>query len=393
MRWGPLVSVLNIERQGSAAWRYGREGLIAILLAGATLRILLTFFAGAGHIKADSRYYLTMADAILAGAPISDFPNGLPLIIAAMKLAVGADHLITALLILNVVLSMLTVVLVYAIFVRIFQRGEAVLAAALVAFLPNQINYVPQIMSEVPCAFALVLATWLFVSGRFAAAGAVFYATAMIRTTLLPVGMLLVAGLLFSRRWRDAAMLSAGLGAGLVFDQVLQWHGVIVAPSNLALNLLVSISNTSSAGINFSIDHFTADERAHPLATHLKFMLANPAAYLQLKFSALWEMWGPWPSDGAPFSHRGPVTRAAIGLRFPLLAVALLALWSSRGRIEAWALTLPALVLTVIHTAFFANARFSYPAEPLLAILAVAYVCHVARTATWWRRPQLTVQV
>ena len=353
------------------------------------MRTALTFFAGASHIKTDSKYYLTMADAILAGAPISDFPNGLPRIIAGMKLLVGAQHLLNGLLLLNVALSTLSILLVFLIFARLFGRREAALAAALIAALPNQINYVPQVMSEVPCAFALLLATWLLVTGRLAAAGTAYYATAMIRSTLLPVGIVLVGALIVANRWREAMRLAAGLAFGFGIDLGLQALGLISPPSNLALNLLVSISNTSSAGINFSIEHFTAEERANPLLTHVRFMLAYPSAYLHMKLSAVWELWGPWPSNGAPFNYRGPGARLAIGLRFPILALAVVALWHNRRRLEVWALALPAIVLTVIHTAFFANARFSYPAEPLLAILAVVGAVQLWRS---WVKPPGSVR-
>lgn len=359
-------------RRGLAAWRPEREWLFAILLVGAAARVALTFCSGAGHIKTDSTYYLTMADAILAGQPISDFPNGLPLIIAGLKLVLGADHILNGVLVLNVLLSAATILLVFLVCERLFTRAEAMLAAALVAALPNQLNYVPQVMSEVPCAFALMLATWLVVTGRFAAAGLAYYATAMIRSTLLPAGILLIGGLIVADRRREAGWLAAGLAAGFAFDLALQSAGVIAAPSNLALNLLVSISNTSTAGINFSIDHFTPVERAQPLLTHIRFALSHPVTYLEMKLSALWELWGPWPSNGAPFSYRGPSARLAIGVRFPMIVLALVAFWPNRRRIEVWALVLPAVALTVIHTAFFANARFSFPAEPLLAVLAVA---------------------
>lgn len=370
--------------RGLAVWRPEREWLCAILLAGAAARVALTFLAGAGHIKTDSGYYLTMADAILAGHPISDFPNGLPLLIAALKLLLGPEHLLTGILVLNVVLSTATILLVFLVLERLFTRTEAALAAALVAALPNQLNYVPQVMSEVPCAFALMLATWLLVTGRLAAAGVAYYATAMIRATLLPVGIVLVGGLIVAERWREAFRLAAGLAAGFAIDFALQSAGVVAPPSNLALNLLVSISNTSTAGINFSIDHFSPAERAQPLLTHIRFALTHPVTYLQMKLSALWELWGPWPSNGAPFSYRGPGARLAIGLRFPMLLLALVAFWPNRRRIEVCALVLPAVVLTVIHTAFFANARFSYPAEPLLAMLAV-----VGAVAVWrgWLKP------
>jgi hypothetical protein len=351
---------------------FGRSWPLAALALGGLIRIGFGFFAGLEHIKPDTPSYLKMADAILAGTPVSDFPNGLPVILAILKILVGGDNLVTAMVALNVAMSILTILLVFLICRRVFGETEAAMAALIVAMWPNQINYVPQILSEVPCAFFLTAGLWAFVTGRMSAAAVLVCIAGLVRSTVMPVALLLALLLLWERRWKVAGRFALAFAAAYAINVAAQASGIIAPPSNLTINLLVSIDGMSTGGIDFDIERFTAEQRAHPLATHVRFALEHPGAYALQRLSALWEMWGPWPSNGAPFSDRGPMTRALIGLRFPLVALAAIAAWHYRRRWEVLALGVPVLLLTAIHTAFFANARFSHPVEPVLVVLAIA---------------------
>jgi hypothetical protein len=354
------------------AWRAEPGSVLVVLALAGISRCYVGFLAGLEHIKPDTPSYLKMADAILAGAPLSDFPNGLPVLLAGLKLLVGGEHLVMAMVGLNVAMSTATVLLAFLIFRRVFDNRHAVIAALILALWPNQLNYVPQILSEVPCAFFLVAGLWAFVGGRMTAAAVLLCMAGLVRSTVMPLAPILLLLLLRHRRWHDARRFVLGFGAAYATNLAAQAAGIIAPPSNLTINLLVSIGSTSTEGIDFDLGRFSAEERLDPLATHIRFALEHPAAYAAQRLSALWEMWGPWPNSGAPFSDRGPTSRAMIGLRFPLVCLAAISLWHYRRRWQVLALGAPVIVLTVIHTAFFANARFSYPVEPLLAVLAVA---------------------
>jgi hypothetical protein len=353
-------------------WRAEGGPILAVLALAGIIRCHVGFLAGLEHVKPDTSSYLEMADAILAGAPLSDFPNGLPLLLAGLKLLVGTEHLVTAMVGLNVAMSTATVLLAFLIFRRVFDRQHAVVAALILAVWPNQLNYVPQVLSEVPCAFFLAAGLWAFVGGRMMAAAVLVCMAGLVRSTVVPVAPLLLLLLMWEWRWHDAARFALGLAAAYAINLAAQAAGIIAPPSNLTVNLLVSIGRTSTEGIDFDLGRFSVDERLHPLATHLRFALEHPATYVVQRLSALWELWGPWPNSGAPFSDRGPMSRAMIGLRFPLVCLAAISLWHYRRRLDVLALGVPVLVLTAIHIAFFANARFSHPVEPLLAVLAVA---------------------
>jgi hypothetical protein len=361
---------LSVSRP--TAWRAEWGPVLAVLALAGILRCYFGLLACVEHIKPDTPSYLRMADAILAGAPLSDFPNGLPLLLAGLKLLAGSEHLVTAMVLVNVAMSTATVLLAVLIFRRVFGGQDAIFAALILAVWPNQLNYVPQVLSEVPCAMFLVAGLWAFVSGRMTAAAALVCAAGLVRSTVMPAAPLLFMLLIWDRRWHCSGRFALGFGAVLAANLAAQAAGIIAPPSNLTINLLVSIGSTSTGGIDFDLGRFSAEERLHPLATHLRFALEHPAGYAVQRLSALWEMWGPWPNSGAPFSERGLAARAMIGLRFPLICLAAIALWHYRRRWQVLALGAPVLVLTAIHTAFFANARFSHPVEPLLAVLAVA---------------------
>jgi hypothetical protein len=96
----------------------------------------------------------------------------------------------------------------------------------------------------------------------------------------------------------------------------------------------------------------------------------------------LYELWGPWPHAGDVGAPRGTLARLVIGLRFPLLVLALAGLCLGRRRIETWMVAAPLIAGTAIHIAFFsASPRFTVPMEPsaiVLGALAVPPPRHAA---------------
>jgi hypothetical protein len=166
--------------------------------------------------------------------------------------------------------------------------------------------------------------------------------------------------------------LLIGLIAGPASDYSLQAAGIIKPSSNFGSNLLIAISNNSTEGVDFSMNQFSQHEIEHPVITYLEFAAKHPIEFGQQRLSALWELWGPWPEPGDSKNPRGSVTRALIGLRFPLLLFALLALWNRRKNLDSVLMFVTILVITITHFLFFSTPRFGFPIEPLLIVLAVA---------------------
>lgn len=346
--------------------------LIFILFVAFLLRVYMCFFSGLTNYNSDTISYFQMADGILSGAPISYFPNGYPLIVAGVRLIVEQNFVNSALLALNVLLSTAVVAMAYYISKRISGSVSALIVAALVAVWPNQLNYTRQLLSEAPCVFFLTAAIALLLFEHRLLSGIAFSAASLVRSSLLPVGPLELCVIFIRRPNRQALFLLIGLTTGPAFDYSLQAAGIIKPSSNFGSNLLIAITGNSTEGVDFSMSKFSQHEIEHPVITYLEFAAKRPIEFGQQRLSALWELWGPWPEPGDLKNPRGSVTRALIGLRFPLLLFALLALWNRRKNLDSVLMFVPILVITMTHFVFFSTPRFTFPIEPLLIVLAVA---------------------
>lgn len=346
---------------------------VILVLAG-LLRALVAFATPSKWISTDSVVYLDMASGILTGDPISWFPNGYPLFIALVQLLAGADRLPATLIGINVLLATATVWLTYIIARHFVTPPTALLCMALIAIYPNQLQYVRQILTEVPTAFLLLVATWLLVRLHAAGGGLAFGLAALVRSSLLVVAPLNALYLVLTKRRALAIWLLVGFALVLVGEQLAIGGGWLMASDNLGTNLLLATQSSSSQGIVFSVDAFSAEQQAAPLQTYLRHLTSEPLTFVGYRLSALWELWGPWPNDGNSATPRSAISRLLLGIRFPLFLAACVTLWRQRRHHNIWLLGLPILSLTLVHTAFFATARFTHPVEPFVTILALTTV-------------------
>jgi hypothetical protein len=361
---GPLVEAPRLKRTGPAADGAAmseRALLAAVLLLALGARLAVCFAAGQPWLTPDSQSYLRMAEAIAAGRPISAFPNGYPLLIAA------AGGRVSLLLAINALASTATVWLTYLLARQLTGHAWPALAAALAAALyPNQLVYVHYVLTEPVATLCLTGGLVLLCRARASAAGALLALACTLRTSLLPV--LPLAGALLAWRspersaWRRFAAGAAALGAAYA---TLLGAGVVAPSSNTGANLLLAVGSPSTS-LSYSYDGFDAEQRRRPLATYARFAVRHPGRFARQRASALWELWGPYPTEAG----RSLPARLLLGLRLPLLALALAAVVSHRRRLEVWLLASPAAALTAVHVATFATPRFTVVAEPALLALA-----------------------
>ncbi|MEK7407654.1 MAG: hypothetical protein AAB225_21460, partial [Acidobacteriota bacterium] len=329
-------------------------------------RLFVSFGLGLPWHSSDTHVYYQQAAAIRNGAYLNYFPPGFPLIIAAMPFPIPSAPLDCALVALNVLLSTATVAVVY--FTALAASGDrlcAALASLLAAVWPNQLNYVRQILSEVPATFFLLAGILAFLFGRPFLFGLLAGCAGVIRTSLLPVCFLLAAAGLICRRRRTAIRIAAGAFLALIVSSViLKWRtGEWGLGGNVQLNMFIA-SKSGGANIDFS-----APERdVSGLRVYLAAVGSRPWLFLKERGTALWELWGPFP--GSAEGARPLRNRLLIGLRFPLLCLAVLAALRFVRSLEEAALVLPALVLTVVHVVLYATPRYTYAAEPALVVLA-----------------------
>lgn len=324
----------------------------------------MVFFSGLPWHSTDTWDYLRQADAILAGNPISYFPNGYPLLIALVKVFTTDPTLTLAWL--NVVFSTATVGLVMALSQKLNKTW--VLAGILAAVWPNQLNYSRQLLSECATAFLLVSAVWLIVSRRYFPAGLLLYTAILFRSSLWPIAPVYLFVLWWFRRHLSIVKFACGFLIGLLCNGMLILLNVIEPSSNLRQNFLQAISSYSS---NFQLTpiQFTPEQWAHPFRTYLRFAASHPLTFILQRLDSLWELWGFWPSYA-----RSTFAKVLIGIRLPLLILGVVGFYNARRLFRAWAIFLPVVMLTLIHVAFYSFPRYTFVVEPLLIVLVAEAV-------------------
>ncbi|MEP0547405.1 MAG: hypothetical protein ABJF88_10775 [Rhodothermales bacterium] len=358
--------------------------LLAIVGLAVALRVGVVAASGGGLRTTDSGYFFGYAEDILSGAPTADRSNGYPLLIALLSLALPGAWVSMALVTLNVVASGAVVALVGWIGRRVGGWDVGLLAALGTAVYPNQLNYVRYLLTEAPATFLLVAAVWLLLRRRApissaVVAGGCLGLGVLLRSSLLGVGVFLLVVLVAYRRpWREVAGLAVGGGLILALNLALIASGTIAPTRHTGPNMLMAIQSSSTEGIVFSIEAFSEEEQARPLATYLRFAAERPATFVRQRASALWELWGPWPEPGDPDDPRTVPVRLLIGLRFVLIVLAAAGLAQHVRDERAWLLAAPILAITAIHVVFFAVPRFTYVVEPLAAVLAAWFVADLA---------------
>lgn len=369
----------------TAAWLEERErkAILAILLAALALRLCVAFLSGLPHLGSDGETYIEMGDAILDGKPMSFFPNGYPILLAAVAYAMGEADPQPAWLLMNVLMSTAIVAFVYLMARRRLAPAVALAAAAVAAVWPTQVHYTAQFLSDIPATFVLAFGTYLALRRQAVAAGVMLGIATLVRDSLLPSVLLLAAiGMIDPERRRDMARLLLAVALVQAVEWMLEQRGVTAAPSTTGLNLLLAVTSMSTDGIPAAPPGLSPEQMAHPWATYFRFALDHPVTFALQRLASLYELWGPWPHAGDPAAPRGVLVRLAVGLRFPLLVLALAGLWIGRRDLESWIVAAPLIGLTAAHVAFFsASPRFTIPMEPAAIVLAAVAAQRLARMA------------
>lgn len=373
-------STVNATDQKNAVFYYKVLTLIIMLALGA--RIYVSFFTGLAWFNTDTYEYFKMADAILIGQPYSFFPNGYPLLISIAKLLFTPEMVPTALIIINVVLSTLVVAMAADMAQRMTGNMLfACIAAISIAFYPNQLNYVRQLLTEVPTTFLVTLSVFLLLKRNYFFSGFVLYLAVLFRSSMLPILPMLVACSLLHPDKKNTIPQGikylAGVGAGLALYTMLLEFDIVKPAENLSMNLLLSISSYSQ-NINFgAAENFSSEEKLHPIRTYVMFALDHPAEYVKQRILSLQELWG-WPAAGDP--PRSFISKALIGLRLPLIILAVFGFYKGIKTFDAWILFIPIIALTLVHIAMFSSPRFTYPIEPFAIILATIAIKSIMNT-------------
>ncbi len=355
----------NIFDEGN---RTVKISLYSFLILSFIFKFILLIINSDSWIKGDSLGYIEMAKAILSGEPVSSFPNGYPLILTLFMILTGSHYAISAVL-LSWFLSCLSAIIVFLIVRNIAGSNAGLLAAVMTSWLPNQIFYANDLLTEAPSTFFLITGFYFIFKKKGFYAGIAIAAGVWLRTSFLPV---LLAAPFFAltdkpeRRLFYLAYL-AGAATPLLADTVLNFTGVTAAASNLNLNLLLAVNKRSSDSSFFINNFFSPDQLKNPLKYYFRFMTENPGEYIIQRFIALWEMWF--------YSLKDNFDSVAVKLvkltRTPFFLISVFGIIKYFSDKYIRLLFLPVFCITMVHFFFFGDDRFSFYAEPFTIMITV----------------------
>lgn len=413
---GPILVVALVLRVAWVIWIHPDPVLEGRFDDTAWYRVAAHYFAnGDGYVNP------------YTGTPTAAWPPGYPVFLGSVFVLFGEGVYQAAAA--NIALSLGTIVVVYAIALRLLDRPAAIIAAVALAVWPGQIYYTSLSLSEPLFTLLFSLAVLLLVSvsateGPAARRtvligfGAVVALAALTRgqaLLLLPIGVV-VCGLA-SHRWKAAigwGMLAA-FAAGVVLapwvirNEQKLGSPVIIA-TNLGPNVWIGHHQGASGGMYVAGGALPQPDRAGlsqpeievaadriALRKGLAYMFTHPKDELRLAAIKLRVLYASdataldWNS-GFDRGYYGP-DAVENGLRdtanvfwFTALVLGGVGFLASLSRLRDAFVLLPMLVLawSATHLLFFGDPRFHYPIVFVVAILAARGTLVVVEAA---RRP------
>src|SRR5262245_45791088 len=351
-------------------------------------------------------------DGSLREHPTAYRPPVAPLFYAAVYTLAG--HSYAAAHVADSLLASLSVVLVFLITRRLFDRGAAWLAAGVYALYPVAVYYNLTLLSETQGAFLVSMFAWLTLAlkDRGGARWAVAAGSALGALLLCKPGFVFLIPLLpvwawaVCRRdlalWGRAALIPAT--AGLM---VLPWaarnyaeFGAFVPFSTGGGSLLLQANNrivvadpkyhgyavwdTSlpeyAPALRAANDEVERDAVAKRLA--VQWLRDNPDKWFYLARGKFWRLWTP-AYVGSGNQELAWVLYAYYGTILVVFAVAVLPVGVRLWRRRDPGLILLALILATVATAlvFHGQHRYRFPIDSLCIVIAAGGVSWLARAA------------
>jgi hypothetical protein len=358
-----------------------RKILIPIFVVGFLLRVSICFLSGLPHVHEDTPEYYQQAGALLSGSYINFFPNGYPLLIAIAKLIAG-NYSNTFLLWCNIFFSTLTIWFIFDIGKRVFSdSGIALLAAAILALFPEQINYVRWLTTEVSTAFLLLAAWYCYCREQNLRSGILFALAIFVRTNIAPIAFLLLI-LRLARDRKIPWRLTAGLILPLLLICIYcnKKTGEFSISGNNQINILYAVTAKGDyVDFRLNLKHPEINTTGKAVKMYVDHMLNEPMEFLSQKCANYWELWGFYHPSARIYRSAG--SRFLLGAgNFILIVFGLAGWWLHRRMFNVNLLLLPFLTITAIHVILFALTRYTYPVEPFMILLAASAIIRIKPT-------------
>jgi 4-amino-4-deoxy-L-arabinose transferase-like glycosyltransferase len=414
-----------------------RVWLTGVLALGLAIRLVgLMGTTDLGVRISDEHDYVTLATSLVEGrgfafasGPTSLRPPLYPAFVAGIWSVAGSPSL-QAVRAAQIVVSLVTVLLVFAIARDLFGPDAGLAAAALACFYPSLLvsNYL--LLTEVLFAALLAAATWaivrFFLGGRLVAAalaGVTLGLAALTRSVVYPFPIVLAVLILAAwRRPLPQRVLAATVMFACFVGVLAPWairntrlQGVPVLVDTMGgLNLRMgnyeytpndriwdAVSETGSRSWVAPLPPQPADggtwtegkKEKWARAMAVRFMLDHPALTLWRSAIKLGDFWALERDFIAGIQqglfHPPPVVGVALSLAilvsFPVvlfLAIVQISRLTGRDWVAGFVPLLLVLFICALHTIVFGHPRYRLPEMPLLCVYAGA-----ALAAREWRLP------
>jgi 4-amino-4-deoxy-L-arabinose transferase-like glycosyltransferase len=409
----------------------GKPGLlVAILLCGLVVRLVFLFGTAETQLKiVDEQHYHQLATNLVQGNGFAWGPGQLtsmrpplyPAVIALIWTVTGTDNLIVVRIV-QVALSLFTVVLVYLLGFRLYNREVATVAAGLFCLYPSLVGFNFLILTEtlftfLLCSFVLTVVLLLQTGRmRFAwLAGGLLGLAALTRSVMWPFPLLLIPLLLWKMPYPVAIRLKT-VGA-LLLGYLLVMTPWVVRNTQLQHTLTVvdamggvtlRMGNYQYTPINRAWDPMTLhgensiyDElrKEHPDASRwtegqkdkwaqrkaVAYVVEHPGVTIHrsmIKFASFWGLERTIIAGWQQGLYHPPRWFVWLGTAVIPIAYVLVMLLASFGMSQTVAegrgvhlfVLLVIAFITAVHTVAFGHPRYHLPLIPFLCIFASAAV-------------------
>lgn len=353
--------------------KYARFAYLIIAISF-LIRFTIPFYFFSDWLTIDSKNYILQANALLDGGFGLYFPNGFPALIALVTLIVGKESTVTTIIILNIILSTASVYLFWLICKNYFGPGLlSLIAVVIFAFYPNQLNYVRFVLTEVPDLFFLMLSFYFISRENFLAAALLIGIAAAIKTTLIPVILFFGIYLLFKK----------------IKINGFKYLGFAFIPLILMMIYGYIITNKLTLGYSAIHNFYLATNQTELLSTnyidaieyYFNYAFTSANQFLVDRFQSLWEFWGFLPSSNEGL-RSSLFFQFLIGIRFPLLVLAIYGYIKSDKNIIVVFSALVIFLLTLLHFIFYSIPRYNFVIEPFLIFLAIIGIKEISNKKT-----------
>ena len=382
------------------------RSLCIVLVAAFFVRILFFWIYPSIHF-ADAMAYRTIGNEIFSGQIITNHIY-MPLYPILAYLSGGGIGQIIA----DIVLSTMSVALIYLLSIELFNNKIAAVVASIVAALyPHFLFYAVTGLTETFFTFLLLLAFLLLYKGKIVPAIIVLVLSILVRPSLDLLNPILV--FIFVAFIYQSSSIRVMKGFKYVaiyalcyllliapwwvhqhqkYGTFVRLHladGIILYSGNNPINVTGGGVGRENSSVQ-DMDYFSFENIADPIARNeamkqaaIDFIIENPRRFIELAGLKFVRFWRLWPHTD---QYQQWYTIAASLLSYGVVLLFSIGFMIRKGRHYFWHL-MPIFALfsylTLIHMVTIGSIRYRFPLEPFLIIFAAYFLVDIGQGSRW----------